>query len=205
MKTRLDFVTNSSSSSFIVATKHPIVDMDSVKYLLELDSDEEWKHDFVLRDALDQKPVILPEYPNELSKNDIAAVLGNEWVGSYRLKPHDYHDDEISEISFKFDNMVYGGLPKGMTDEQYEKLSSQEKIAACKKAAEEQRIEHDILQKRYNDRIEISINKWIARQQKWGRKYFYKFEYSDNDGKQGSDLEHRGTFDNCEHISFSHH
>jgi len=82
MKLKSDFVTNSSSSSFIVIFEKKVVDFEDVQYLIS----GEAKARQVLKDALTQKPMIV----NSESRNLIQKISKELTYGYMDMDDMDY-------------------------------------------------------------------------------------------------------------------
>lgn len=103
MKVKEDFVTNSSSSSFIVAFEKILVDFEDVKYLIN----REAKARQVLKDALSQKPVKIDPDSNSLLKS-VTEELANGYCGlDYSKIQREFCEREGIKVNDLYKNVAW--------------------------------------------------------------------------------------------------
>lgn len=188
MKTRIGFVSNSSSSSFIVCFPHKpadVVDMQRMLFGSETRYENPYQYgneptswaasevaETVFRDVVDQKPLTLSE---------IAAEL-------------DHHYDTNVTVD-DTERPEYPDYPSELWDMD---LKSRERHPAYKEYVKKE--------KEYQKKSRIWAEKMAASFIANARSgEFYKFSYSDNDGVFQSALEHGDLFKNLPHIRVSNH
>ena len=178
MRIKSDFITNSSSSAFVVAFPTKITHFDDVRDHIF----PEWKAEIVLRDAKTQKPFLI--------KTDDETVI-KKIVEALRTGYLDYLDDDNEEFGtgyFGYENKFL--KREGITQDDlrknwawYEVLDREREYFRTKKAT-------------------VVAKEFI---EKNNGRYLYQFEYGDEDGEKMSEMEHGGTFNRLPHITISHH
>ena len=212
MKIRQGFVSNSSSSSFILRLPHKPKSVDELKEMLF----PRWKlTDTIDRDYFEEKTLTIAEIVEQVFK-DITEGPESGYYGPTDAEDalhgyiRDIRDDAMLQI-FKsavddagkpYYELYHILAKKYGYQADYKKWKKDEKYSEFKE-----------LSKKYNkagDRYEKELDKVIKKYLKTFRnKYKYnKFEillgYSDSTSK-GSIMEHSDIFRNVPHIKISHH
>ena len=118
MKIKTDFVTNSSSSSFIVLFDNKITKFEDVEHYI-------WKHDKakqVLEDALSQKPVIV-DNSNPNIADGLATLLSHGYIDEMKSYS-DYQDDFCRREGISVKDMYDNGAWMQAFYDEYEVLQS---------------------------------------------------------------------------------
>lgn len=176
MKIRNGFVSNSSSSSFVVIFPREPKSSEDVKNML-------FNEDETLYGAYDQT------YPVE----QVAQTVWNDICGQKK------NDFEYAKEEFEYGNIDCFGAPNYSDfrhikdhNEQWEAYeSAQEQFAKLK------------MKEFFNIR-KLKLQK-INNEDSFEETALYTFEYSDNDGSYGSALEHGGLFDKLKSVRISKH
>lgn len=180
MKYKEDFITNSSSSSFIVVFPTKIVKLEDVhKYMSER------KAQTVFRDAQEQEPIEI-KFSNQSEKvplfNKIFEILSNNLSHNDGVVPQ-IVSEIVEAIETEYPGML---LPMEVTDYLLTRLRNLNK------------------QTYYYEPLDISKEDLLDLLKRCEKKGFiYYFHYSDECGQH--ELEHGGTFDELPHIQVSHH
>jgi len=201
MKTRNDFVSNSSSSSFLVIFDKKLTDKktnveDDISYLKEI----LYKNKESDGDMFDHRQVystaslcqIILDQLMLMNKKTLLCFF-EEWGDELRIHLHDPQLD--SELRVLCDSNVpesvdYSGLRPTSTKE--DKEFWQKRVIKEKKRYKKEMKECAI---KIVDFFKI----------KFPDKNFYLANFSDNDGEISAHLEHGGTFDYLPHLTVSHH
>lgn len=192
MKVKLDFVTNSSSSSFLVAWSKKIKTLNDV---LEFIPEQE-KASIVYHDAIEQEPIHLQEgnfdYDFDSATKAITEKLANFFQEGYTTNINCYHlmdsiRNRIRKELFETKN--------NLTSNEWRKIdveTQKEFVSRYGMTVEE--LQHKKALELSESFIKGNKGKWL-----------YMFHYGDEDGSLYSDLEHGGTFDGLVSIHVSHH
>lgn len=181
MKVRLGFVSNSSSSAFIVAFPHIPKSAKDVKQILFGDktvfpkpyADGTYATSTIAKTVWED---IKAQKPNQV--NEIHEAIRRGWFEgqpdheTYKIPPK----PQPTEV--QVDNTV---VLKARIRQEYDWKKYE---ADCDKIAD--KIADDFMHK-------------------WNSRPIYVFKYSDNDGEYGSTMEHGGVFDNLPHKQISYH
>lgn len=192
MKRKIDFITNSSSSSFLVAWPNKI---ETIKDVLVFVPEQE-KATVVFHDAIEQVPIHLEhgnfdydfDQATKTITNDFIDFVINGFVGIVDT----YHLTE--PIRRRVMRQLFPERSK-MSSDDWDRLEEEVK----KQFKEQYGLEP--YEFKYQRALEL-ISKFLNDNK---GKFIYKFNYGDEDGNLYSELEHGGTFDDLSHIHVSHH
>jgi hypothetical protein len=191
MKIKLDFVTNSSSSSFLVAWPNKIEKMDDVLKIIP----EEEKASIVFHDAIDQTPYHLEHGNFDYDFNIVTQAITEDFIefilNGYTANIDSYHlvdpiRSKIRRELFRNNNPTIDEVKK-LEDETHKQFKEQ----------------YGMDPNELSRKKALKLIKSFMEQNKG--KYIYKFHYGDEDGNLYSDLEHNGTFESLSNIQVSHH
>ena len=168
MKLKIDFISNSSSSTFVVAFEKKIVAFEDVEFKIL----REAKARQVLKDALAQKPKKI----NPKSEALIQLVTDELTYGYFGPDYQDFQEEFCNRENISttelYNNVAW------MQSYYQEYKAAKERI--CRKGAVKFLRENE-------------------------GSYLYIFNYSDEDGEFGSEMEHGFTFQSLPHITISKH
>jgi hypothetical protein len=166
----MGFVTNSSSSSFIVA-------FDKVP--------NSWEE--VLEMLFDADKATVSEYDLSMGNKEVAQIVFDDIS---KQTPNNL--EKLKETFHGFDD----GL------ENYRNYKKLEKQLWDSPTSDERHKIYDELKVISDEFEEIHFKKFLEKNKD---KQLYSFSYSDNDGTQGTLMEHGGIFENLPHVRISRH
>jgi len=192
MKVKLDFVTNSSSSSFLVAWSKKIKTLNDV---LEFIPEQE-KASIVYHDAIEQEPIHLQEgnfdYDFNSATKAITEKLAKFFEEGYTSTVNSYHLGDA--IRSRVTRELFANKTN-LTSQDWDRIDKQtEKQFIARYGMTEQEFEH-------KNALELATTFIKGNKGKW----LYMFHYGDEDGSLYSELEHGGTFDGLVSIQVSKH
>lgn len=183
MKIKTDFVTNSSSSSFIVAFPNVVEKIEDVRKFIQ----GEDKIHTVFGDCQKQEPIRIETsekcYKKIIEELNKGCPMSRKYGSSKEplsYSPREQRKYLREEIG---DEELIKAIDKDHTYEYFDILY----------------LDSDIQTTFENSRI---AKKFVSKN--LGR-FLYVFEYGDEDGPHFSELEHGGTFDSLEHVQISKH
>lgn len=203
MKIRCGFVTNSSSSSFVVAFRTIPQTAEEMRELLFGDQMQLCHYDdsfstlevaeVVLRDLKKQK--------KPMSLRQVCLEFGDGWLQDER-EPHITDDKYMQYIDAK-DGLAFRIYEADKAA--FEKEFGRPEYDHFKVKAQDGKFDYDW--KAYEE----ALGAWAARKaEKFWKELpedvkLYRFHYSDNDGSFGAAMEHGGIFNRLIHKRISHH
>jgi len=200
MKTRLGFVSNSSSSSFVVLfDKKPESREELFKLMFPKDPGQLEVYDTVLStdEIVDTVWKEIKEFDKPIDKKSLSVVIGCA-LSAY---DSDLFDEslrkeykEIEKARKKYDDNFYKTMFK--TKNMKDKKALQ--VEYDKMLDSHYAIENEIFEK-----IETQIVSNLLKLAK--KKWTFITEYSDNEGETNALMEHGEVFRNLTHYRFSHH
>ena len=192
MKIRNGFVSNSSSSSFVVAFDKKPKTKEALKKLMFDDKKSvDYYGDIILVDDIVERVFDDLQGQETLTKDKVVEIISSGSFDGYPERDYNKRSpaDKISDKYYKTTRQSIHQLdPDSTIYKKYAKLRDKEWADQAK--------EVDIAAAKYLEKI------W----KDFEGKKVYSFEYSDNGGGPlGSAMEHSGIFDYLPHIQISHH
>jgi hypothetical protein len=180
MKIKQDFVTNSSSTSFLVIFPKKITKLEDVELFMD-----KKKASWVFTDCKDQKPIRINI---DESKVELISLLG--MIESSLQNKLNFDNYTLKEITEEIKYIIEDYCPQiNIPVSQVDYI-----IYQTKKRNEDSFGTPDFGDDELKELIEKNKKGWI-----------YLFDYCDEGGGMGSELEHGGTFDKLPHLKDSHH
>lgn len=228
MKIRKGFVSNSSSSSFIVVWDKKPTSVKEIQQILFNGSDthEHWDDSFntkelsqiILNDTVGVTRTEIEDKQNELYQYDIWGHKNTWYSKGYKPDETLIKLYEIEANKASKDEKFYEQLLETYTDAEKKSFSRKnklERIIGEKSISIREKEYHEIVSKlqecknilwRKNDTMEKLIQDSTDKfMNDYKDKFIALYHYSDNEGNIQSCLEHSGVFDNLPHWIISHH
>lgn len=211
MKIRNGFISNSSSSSFIVRLPKKPKTFEELKN--SMFPNKEWTdrinyeylenesltvaqvikqifNDIEInqKDATNIKETMLSGYIREIEDQSSIKTLKNNWDIKRREEYHLYH-----QFGKKY-GYELADMKKWKKDKHYPEYLKKQKIA-------------NEAEKEYVNARNSAISKYYEnfKERNIDRKFEFAVEYSDKDGPAGCIMEHGDIFENVPHLTISHH
>jgi hypothetical protein len=185
MKLRHDFVTNSSSSGFIVAFPIKVKTLDEMLDYVG----PRWKAERVLKDCLDQEPLDLKDPNFDLDFDPSLGAITNQFIK--------WLEEGWSKSITELNNQVNAVWSVRQRYEEKENALKHYEDAETQVAQEKGF-------KSYDDYKDHLLRKEASELiNKFKGNYIYYFVFSDESGE--NELEHGNTFGSLEYCQISHH
>ena len=209
MKIRNGFVSNSSSSSFILMFREIPTDIDELKSLMFDDSDE-----FVYDDNYDNtyskrqicESVLSDMESTNYNSNNIIELIEEE-VGKF----NEYNIREWEKIVSPYYSSEYNDIKDKIIECENESNRLMPTYTQRREMGEDLwRIKWNNIYNIKRREMEIQSDRMYNLLEKVFREHyndckFNTVEYSDNDGSYGSFMEHSGVLDRISLVKISHH
>ena len=192
MKTRHGFVSNSSSSSFVVGFKNLPKTEDELRKMMfgDIEAIEEYDHSMTT-EAVAQRVFADLQKTRPLTRKQIIEELTSGWLDAIEkaagIIPFD-HSQREDEVDERFEKK-YGKYADWRKYPDWEKERQ--------KAWEDDWKDYDAR------RMTVGTAFWDKQQPEWEGLTIYCFSYADENGE--TVLEHGDIFRNLKHIQISHH
>lgn len=178
MKIKSDFVTNSSSSSFIVIFPNKVTKLDDVLEYIK----PSYIAEAVFDDIKNQEPL---EIIDKISEIDMPTAIENI------LRPYIFNEYDMKDILNEFKDVLKNKfkeikLPMSVIDIITNVIN--------KKLNEDSYGSSDLDVNELKELLSNNLGGFV-----------YLFEYCDEGGGLEAELEHGGTFNNLKHITISNH
>lgn len=220
MKIRQGFVSNSSSSSFIVVWDKKPESVEEVQKILYGDQNKVgiYDYDIPTKDLATTVFNDTEEATEEEIIENLSYCLGytGEWFGEgYKPDQKLMRKREKEYNSAKVEYNQYGIMLKNMKKGEDVTIERDKKLSRVLGEKETDKLTKKKIEKRlnelriilWNDTIEkeIATKSYQKLRKDFEGKFIAVYDYSDNDGNIGITLEHGNTFRNLFNIQISHH
>lgn len=220
MKIRQGFVSNSSSSSFIVVWDKQPTSVDEVKKILFGNAELQSYYDYTI--PTDKLAKIVFNDTTEMDLEQLKEYISEtyqlwESQGKYSWYSTGYKADPSLLKEYE-DWYIKTHQRVEFLEKKLEKETTKETRKKKLSRVLNEEVEESEWDRLNNERIELQQQLWSSDKmdklindsvEKFLKdnegKFISHYEYSDNEGEVNCTLEHGGTFDNLEHIRISHH